>query len=195
MSIEFYDKSGNEFARSTNAIDMSPIYDQFVPLMPAHACILDAGCGSGRDTAYFRGLGYDVDAFDASKVIVDAASKFLNSGVRHCSFEEFATLKHYQGIWACASLLHLESSRTAPAIQHLAGFLAMNGFFYASFKYGKGWRRSQDGRQYLDLDEPAAIALDQKIPDLVLYKLWTSEDQRSFEAPSKWLNILWQKVG
>ena len=192
---KFYEESGYEFARSTISVDMNPIYDQFLPLLPTHASILDVGCGSGRDTAYFRSQGYDVDAFDASKVMVDFARGFLNSAVTHCSFEEFDSFKHYQGIWACASLLHLDSARLAPTIQHLAGFLATNGFFYSSFKLGSQRRISQDGRMFLDLDQAGAVKLEKALPSLVMHKLWTTDDQRVSKASSKWLNILWRKVG
>jgi hypothetical protein len=42
---------------------MTPLYDRFLPLLPAGRRILDAGCGVGRNALAFAERGYSVVAF------------------------------------------------------------------------------------------------------------------------------------
>ncbi|WP_338040958.1 hypothetical protein [Marinomonas algicola] len=62
----YYNMYAEDFAENTLSVDMSALYQCFLPLIPLQGHILDAGCGSGRDAKYFQSLGYEVSAFDAS---------------------------------------------------------------------------------------------------------------------------------
>ena len=75
-------------------------------LAPA-SYILDFGCGSGRDTAYFLSRGYQVDATDGSEELCRFASDYTGIKVKHQLFQELEEVEKYDGIWACASILHL----------------------------------------------------------------------------------------
>jgi 2-polyprenyl-3-methyl-5-hydroxy-6-metoxy-1,4-benzoquinol methylase len=66
MTIEYYQQNADEFFNGTINVDMSNIYQHFTKDLHANALILDAGCGSGRDSKAFLDMGYKVDAFDAS---------------------------------------------------------------------------------------------------------------------------------
>ncbi|MGB2065821.1 MAG: methyltransferase domain-containing protein, partial [Marinomonas gallaica] len=61
----YYDTFAEDFAKSTLPVDMSALYQRFLPLIPLQGHILDAGCGSGRDAKYFQSIGHKVWAFDA----------------------------------------------------------------------------------------------------------------------------------
>ena len=87
---------------------MESLYQSFLRYLPDNALILDLGCGSGRDTLAFKNKGYQVVATDYSKKLVDEASKLVGIDVRFESFYELSELNLYDGIWACASLLHCE---------------------------------------------------------------------------------------
>ena len=50
MTQSYYDVHAKEYAALTVKADMSPAYDRFLAYLPAGAAILDAGCGSGRDS-------------------------------------------------------------------------------------------------------------------------------------------------
>ena len=53
MKQSYYDIHAKEYAKLTVKADMSPAYDRFLAYLPAGAGILDAGCGSGRDSLCF----------------------------------------------------------------------------------------------------------------------------------------------
>ena len=64
----YYDDNAKLFFDQTFAIDMSDLYSPFLDRLPAKATILDAGCGSGRDTLAFSRQGYQVLSFDAALI-------------------------------------------------------------------------------------------------------------------------------
>jgi SAM-dependent methyltransferase len=74
--IDYYEKNADEYRRSTVELDMSRIYQRVLHELNPGAHILDAGCGSGRDTKAFLQRGYVVTAFDGSPQMADFASKY-----------------------------------------------------------------------------------------------------------------------
>ena len=57
MSIEFYQNNADEFFTGTINVDMTNIYQRFTKNIQPNATILDAGCGSGRDSKAFIDMG------------------------------------------------------------------------------------------------------------------------------------------
>lgn len=106
---KYYDTNAETFCRDTIAVDMSEHYSKFLVYMPKNGKILDAGCGSGRDTLHFRKLGFETTAFDNSLNVVIFAQQNTGQEILHLSFEELSFEEEFDGIWACASLLHLPS--------------------------------------------------------------------------------------
>jgi len=65
-TVNYYDTHADAFFSETQGVDMAPLHQRFLARLPVGAHILDAGCGSGRDSKVFLQLGYRVTAFDAS---------------------------------------------------------------------------------------------------------------------------------
>ena len=187
MSADYYDDNAQSFYDSTVDVDMVDFYHKFLPVVGAEGRILDLGCGSGRDTKYFVGLGYKVDAIDASKEMVRLASIKSGLEVKHMSFELFSPDLQYDGIWACASLLHVEPKALKSMFVHISHWLNVSGVLYASFKYGDGVR-VKDGRTFTDMDEHQLKVL-LSAANLILKESWVTYDQRP-ERNEKWLNAL-----
>lgn len=89
MSLDYYQQQAEQFYQSTVSVDMTPLYDRFLPRVPTGGHIVDAGCGSGRDSLHFSRLGYKVTAFDASPALVKLAGLHTGLPVAQCRFEEF----------------------------------------------------------------------------------------------------------
>ena len=115
-TIDFYDKNAKLFHKNTAKLSMSDFYDRFLKLLPKTAHILDAGCGGGRDSKYFINHEYKVTAFDASKGMVECAKKEINQPVLKLSFQKMDFKNLFDGIWACASLLHVPYHETRDVI-------------------------------------------------------------------------------
>ena len=190
-TIDYYNKYAEEFTASTFEVDMESLYQPFLAELSEGARILDVGCGSGRDTLAFKNKGYQVDAIDYSEELVKKASRLTGIPIKLKSFYEVDDYEAYDGIWACASLLHCERSRLAEVLEKMVQALKPNGVIYMSFKYGDS-DRDQDGRQFTDLDENQADALLEQFDNVQQIKQWVTLDQRP-DRQEKWLNLLWKK--
>jgi 2-polyprenyl-3-methyl-5-hydroxy-6-metoxy-1,4-benzoquinol methylase len=81
--------------------------------------ILDAGCGPGRDALAFAERGYELIAFDASTAMVRVARERVGSRivVHLMRFEDLNGQSEFDGIWACASLLHVPLTSSLPQLR------------------------------------------------------------------------------
>lgn len=188
MSITYYDQHADAFIAGTLDVQMQSLYDKFLPHLPAGAHILDAGCGSGRDSRYFLQQGFVVTALDASWPLVLHARTLTGLPVLHCRFDEFVASQPLDAIWACASLLHVPQAELVLVMDHLARQLRRGGLFYCSFKYGVG-EVSRDGRSFTHLDESGLAALLTKLP-LSVVECWQTADLRPGRQEERWLNVL-----
>ena len=190
-TIDYYNKHAEEFTASTFEVDMESLYQPFLAELPEGARILDVGCGSGRDTLAFKNKGYQVDAIDYSEELVKKATRLTGITIKLQSFYEIDVDEAYDGIWACASLLHCERDRLAEVVGKLITALKPNGVLYISFKYGNG-DREKDGRQFTDLNKEQAELLLNQFESVTQLKQWITGDKRP-EHTEQWLNLLWKK--
>jgi len=186
---DYYNQNAKVFYESTVDIDMSPLYERFLPLLSGKR-ILDAGCGSGRDSKAFEILGYDVTAFDSSSALVNLARSNA-SRVHYMSFADMDWTEEFDGVWACASLLHLPYRELSKVLARIAEALKSEGVLYCSFKYGDT-ERVKDGRFFADLNERLFLQFIDGVPALDLLSIWVSDDQRS-NRDERWLNCLCRK--
>lgn len=190
-TIDYYNQYADDFAEATLYVDMESLYQPFLAGLPESAHILDVGCGSGRDTLAFKNKGYHVEAIDYSEELVKKATRLTGIPVKLQSFYEIDADQAYDGIWACASLLHCERSQLVEVIGKLISVLKPGGVLYMSFKYGNS-DREKEGRQFTDLDEAQANDLLEQFDNVQQIQQWITVDQRP-ERQEKWLNLIWKK--
>ena len=190
---DYYNNNAQEFVNSTFMVDMQSLYQPFLNLLPDFGRILDLGCGSGRDALAFKNMGYQIEAMDYSAELVKKASDLTGIEVRLQSFYDLDEIDTYDGIWACASLLHCERHRLVDVLQRMIQSLKANGVIYMSFKYGDQ-DREKDGREFTDLNEQQAGELLVHFNQVSLAKQWISIDKRP-DRTEQWLNLLWKKNG
>lgn len=106
-TLEYYNFNVKSFNANTFSADFSQIQQEFLKILTPGSYILDFGCGSGRDTKYFLEQGYKVDAIDGSSELCKLASAHTGIKVRQMLFQELHAKEKYDGIWACASILHV----------------------------------------------------------------------------------------
>src|SRR6516225_6409750 len=87
-AVAYYDAHAAEFCQRTISLDMSELYAPFLREIPAGGRILDAGCGSGRDSLAFLKAGYDVVSIDASLEMVKATNKLTGREALLLAFNE-----------------------------------------------------------------------------------------------------------
>ena len=192
MTVTYYDNNAQTFFSTTSQVDASELYSEFLPLLKPESHILDAGCGSGRDTLAFIKADFKVTAFDASSRLVELASKHTGQVVKVAEFTRFQSEVLFDAIWACASLLHVPPQDLPDVFSHLASYLKPEGVFYCSFKFGDGITE-RDGRCFTNLEERSL----RKVIDgteLEVRSTWISADLRTDREAEKWLNALLYKA-
>jgi SAM-dependent methyltransferase len=189
---DYYKKNADSFIQGTLKIDMGSIYEKFVPLLPPGGKILDAGCGSGRDSLYFNNKGFRVLAIDSCEEFAGFTRDYAGVEAKCMSFAEVNFNNEFDGIWACASLLHLSHVDLTAALKKLSDALKPGGILYASFKYGD-FSGERNGRTFTDLDEKCFSELLKEIQGLKIIETWITVDQRKERVEEKWLNALLKK--
>ena len=192
-TLTYYNNNAQTFSDSTLNVDMSALYAEFLPHVKQHGHILDAGCGSARDAMYFKQQGFTVSAFDASPAIAKLASNYLQQPVAVKTFQQLECVNKYDGIWCCASLLHVPKAELPQVFLKLQNALKPNGVLYVSFKYGTQ-ERVHNGREFTDLNEDGLTALINHYTDLKIIKHWQTVDQRPERESEVWLNALIKAV-
>ncbi len=188
-TLQYYQKNAQAYFAQTRDVQMTPLRERFLFHVADQGKILDAGCGSGRDALAFLQAGYRVDAFDASPAMAHLASKHLGLGVGVLRFEDMDMDHEYDGIWACASLLHVSPDELPGVFKRLHQALKTGGILYASFKQGAG-RQVWQGRQFTNMNESDFSVLLGKTGGFGIVDSWTSEDRRADRAGETWFNAL-----
>ena len=191
-TIDYYNTHAEDFARTTASVDFHEVQDWFLSHLPAGAKILDFGCGAGRDAKYFAEKGYGVVATDGSEELCKVARRLTGVTVKQMLFSELDETESYDGIWACASILHLQKDELADVLQKMIRAVKTGGYLYMSFKYGtfEGYRAE---RYFTDFTEESFADFMAQFGGISLAKQWVSSDVRPGRSEEKWLNSILQK--
>ncbi len=193
-SIAYYNKNSKDFYDRTVNADLQDVYQKFLKYLPKVGCILDAGCGVGRDSKFFLSKGYEVVPFDGSIEMVRMTSGFLGKDALHMLFQNINFSNKFDAVWANASLLHIPYESLRQIIQSFYKALLPSGIFYASFKYGTSMRQVED-RFFFDMNE---ASIEPYLKGLFHpLEVWKSADTRSKVAPSldkSWLNFIARRI-
>lgn len=189
-SITYYNEHAKEFFAKTINADMSEIYAHFLKYLPANGSILDAGFGSGRDSYKFSEMGFKVTAIDASETICGLTQEFLKdkAEVFNLTFGQLAFQSQFDGIWACASLLHVPEKYLLDALQKLNAALKQDGVLYASWKYGD-YERVDSERFFCDMNEARIKKIIELFPEMIAEGIWISHDVCDYDH-RQWLNVI-----
>ena len=175
----YYDAHAAEFCENTVAVDVSALYVPFLREVAAGGRILDAGCGSGRDSLAFLRRGYRVVSIDASREMVAATTKHTGQEALLLRFDALEFDSEFDGIWACGSLVHIARRDLNSVLTRLSRALKPNGVAYLSFKYGNS-ERMEGERFFNDLNETTLGTFLSAHPELEIVRVWTTEDLRNY---------------
>lgn len=188
MTIQYYNENADSFFAGTVDVDMSELHKRFTSYLPVGAMILDGGCGSGRDSLAFLQQGFTVEAFDASEAMVAKASALTALEVQLKRFDQLDEIERYDGVWTCASLLHVPKAELLESMKALAHSLKQGGVWYLSFKYGDS-ERIKDGRKFTDLNEQGLVSMVSELSGLEICETWVTIDKRP-DRDEQWLNAI-----
>lgn len=189
-TLDFYNNNSKTYIETTLTIDMSNLYKEFLNNIPKGGIILDLGCGSGRDSKAFIDKGYKITAVDGSKELAQSASKLIGQEVLVSKFEDLSLIDKFHGIWACASLLHVNKKDILNVIKNVSSNLNDNGIFYMSFKYGEDEYIDEKGRYFNCYTEETFKELINKVEGLKIMKVYKTIDIVPGRGDITWLNAI-----
>ena len=188
-TLSWYRENAIQYAEETrNSLVLDALWG-FLSRMKEGGTILDYGSGSGRDSAYFINKGFSVDSLDGSAEMKAQAERLFGIKVKLASFLSLEEKDKYDGIWAQASILHLEEHDLRVALTLIERALKRDGVFYSSFRKGEedGY---ENGRWYTNMTEGRFLSF---LPaSLYVEKIWESQDVRP-RVNRTWLSIICRK--
>ncbi|MCR5303569.1 MAG: class I SAM-dependent methyltransferase [Lachnospiraceae bacterium] len=190
-TIDYYNSNADSFFSSTVEADMTAQYDMFENYLHTGALILDCGCGSGRDSRYFLSRGYHVTAMDGSEEMCRKAAEYTGLKVKNILFQDMDFENEFDGVWACASLLHVRRDQMRAVLCKICRALRDRGVLYASFKYGC-YDGDRNGRSYTDMTEEGFDEILSGIPGFSVRERSITSDVRP-GRDEKWLNVIVEK--
>ena len=192
-TIEYYDKNSELFVSSTKDVEFNKMQNMLLKYLKKGDYILDLGCGSGRDSKAFLEKGFKVVSVDGSEKLCNIASSYIGQEVIFTTFQNFKSDIKFNGIWACASLLHLPYKDLKEVIKNLRNNLKEEGYFYLSFKYGE-FEGERNGRYFTNMTEKKFRNLIKDILEYEIVEEKITSDARKGREEEKWLNIILKKV-
>ena len=194
-SIDYYNKYAARVFEDTAEQDMSDIMKEFLECMEEGDTILDLGCGSGRDSLSFYEMGYDVTPLDASKEMCKLAEIHTDLEVLQMDFREMEFDDAFDGIWACASLIHIPKKELPEILDRISEALKEDGVVYMSFHEGD-FEGFSGERYFSDYTAKEMERIIKESDGLKMIKLWETEDKghSSSHENGTWLNVLARKA-
>ena len=190
-SIDYYERYAGVYYENTADLDLGEFLDRFLDLLPENAEVLDLGCGSGRDSLYLEDRGCYTTLLDGSKEMCKLAEIHTDKEVLNMTFEEMDFDEVFDGIWACASLLHVEERDMDRIMGKVIAALKPRGILYMSFQYGTA-QEIRGNRFFHDYTEEGAYAMLKRQPGVKVLDIWTTPDAAG--KSRKWLNVLAKKT-
>ena len=187
-TLKYYEDNASSFIQNTLNKEMSIQYKSFEKYLKNKSHILDAGCGSGRDSLYFKNKDYQVTSFDASKQMCDFAKELIKQEVMELRFEEMCFNNKFDAIWASASLLHVPKAQISEVLQKFAMALKPKGVLYTSFKLGDQEIIKED-RFFNSYTKEGFTKLIDNNP-FTIEEMYILEDARPDKKDEFWLNVL-----
>jgi hypothetical protein len=120
--------------------------------------------------------------------MVQATTKLTGHQAVLMRFDEMTYNEEFDGVWACASLLHVRQQNLTEILRRIMRAIKIGGLFYCSFKYGVA-ERLEAGRFFNDQDEASFKATVSNLRDVELLSLWITNDVRP-DRNQQWLNAI-----
>jgi ubiquinone/menaquinone biosynthesis C-methylase UbiE len=162
-TIKWYENHAAEYAAKVKTKAQWAELKQFQEYLSKDAQVLDVGCAAGRDSALLKGFGFEIVGVDLSQELITIAKKenpeieFVRANFLDLSFEDDS----FDGVWASASLVHLETEeQVGKALLEFKRVLKKEGVAYLCVQsragQKSGWVKDdhcQEGRffQFLSL--------------------------------------------
>jgi SAM-dependent methyltransferase len=120
--------------------------------------------------------------------MVRLSSEYTGQMTRFLRFEDMDYVDEFDGIWACASLLHVSRVDLPDVFRRLERALKKGGLLYASFKVGSDY--SENGRDFVSFNEEEITEFIRSYSPFTLIESVLTSDVRKQVSGVKWINLI-----
>ena len=194
VTLDHYNQRAAAFWEGTRAHDVSQNIQSLLKHIDVDApfCILDVGCGPGRDLKTFIELGHQPVGLDGSAEFAQMARDYAKCEVWQQDFLQLdLPAKRFDGVFANASLFHVPSQELPRVLKQLNATLKSGGVLFTSNPRGEnreGWNGDRYGA-YFDLPAWRQYMIDAGFTELEHY--YRPPGLPREQQP--WLASVWRK--
>jgi cyclopropane fatty-acyl-phospholipid synthase-like methyltransferase len=192
-NIKYYNDNANTFIEGSKDANMRQLYSIFERHVKPKGTILDLGCGSGRDSLHFIKNNCTVTSLDGSIEMVNFCRRISYNEIIHSTFEEYEPQKKFDGIWACASLLHVDKESINSVISKYINCLNVNGVFFMSFK-DREEDFIKDDRVFTCFNKSGLIKCLNNFENIEIVEFIETLDVRDNRDEQKWISAIIRRV-
>lgn len=200
INISSYNKTAKEYNKNVKSFSILPELNVFLSKIKKKDKILDLGCGPGHHSDFFVENGFDVVGIDLSSEMIAIA----RNEVPQANFEIMDLLNiefdpnSFDGVWASASLLHVQKSQIKKVLVSIKKILKPNGVFYLSLKSGDGEAVINDDRyggvtkfySFYNQDEVISLLNEVDFGDIEFNLV----DKRQNYDTNPWIHVFCKKM-
>ncbi|MGD2205373.1 MAG: class I SAM-dependent methyltransferase [Anaerolineae bacterium] len=193
-TINSYDHVAADFAAQWGDLPLEQALSAFAERITGRRRVLDLGCGPGRDVDFMSQIGCRLVGLDLSiGMLSEARCRLPDADLVRADLRcaPFATAA-FDGIWACASLLHVPRVQFPDAVAEVARLLRRpGGLFYLSLKRGHGerWVAGIGGRRiFFVYYQPSEVETRLRQAGFQILEGWVSSDSAGREHP--WISFV-----
>ncbi|NQZ09036.1 MAG: NUDIX domain-containing protein [Algicola sp.] len=183
----YYLNNAKSYAAESQGFAVDNIHAPFINKLQPGAHILDLGCGSGRDSKAFIDAGFKITAIDNCEPLAKLAAQHIGQAVHQLSFLELDFDREFDGIWACASLLHCPKSQMPHVLARVMKALKPGGIAFVSFKWGDLETTDDKGRFFNNYTKTSLQALLQQNDQVYVHRIW-SETTPLRDSEQRWVS-------
>ena len=188
-TLKYYEDNSLIYSNTWQDLDFE-IPNIFLSYLKDDSYILDLGCGIGRDSKIFIDKGYKVKAIDGSLEMCKIAREVAGVETEQINFLDIDYHDEFDGVFACASLLHLDNEDLIMVLKKVKESLKDKGILYACFKYGTYERYEE--RYFNDMTEDKFKDIMKQVEGFKFIKSWISEQYRIHKI---FINFILRKEG
>ncbi len=140
-TIAWYEANAKQYALTISNLSNRELQEKFSLAVGQGKKVLDAGCAAGRDTQILSELGLEVTGLDLSNSLIGLAREsypdltFIQGNFLDLPFAN----ESFAGVWAQASLLHLETiEEVTKALEEFNRVLEKGGILHVYVKQQLG---------------------------------------------------------
>lgn len=193
-TVASYDQYAAEYGARWDDLRLDRALHAFASRLLDPRRVLDLGCGPGRDVDYLEQLDCWAVGLDLSRAMLAEARRRLPSAplvLADLSSTPLAP-RSFEGVWACASLLHLPRCQFPAALAEIARLLRRpGGLLFLALKRGCGQRWTVDHanrRRFFSFYQLAEVRTRLQQAGFQVVEDWTLPDQAGRDRA--WIHLV-----